>query len=250
MGAGIGFSGSWLMKALLLSLVAAISLALPAWAETPAPNKSKSTPIIDIVAVVPGADHAARLKAKPDNVDLKPSRVLGSSGSLELDRRLASDNADQPRTAGPVPMVGTGMGLDSRWETLGNWNGGNAGSRPLSAVEARLDDQDPQGGFLAFKLPAGFLGDVIVGGGYTRNSTASSSATGPAPRGALAAVRAPESTQYDTAGRWGAFMAMPYQITNRMGVRPELSYSYGDNANLGSESGNEWVMGLRFTFGF
>jgi hypothetical protein len=239
------------MKALLLSLVAALSLALPAWAETPAPQASKSTPIIDIVAVVPGADHAARLKAKPDNVDLKPSRVLSSSGSLDLDRRLASEGSEQARSNGPVPMVGTGMGLDSRWETLGNWNGGNAGSRPLSAAEARLDDQGPRGAFLAFKLPAGFLGDIVVGGGYTRASTASNSpASASAPRGALAAVRAPEATLYDTEGRWGAFVAVPYQITNRVGLRPELSYSYGDNANLGSESGNEWVMGLRFTFGF
>jgi hypothetical protein len=238
------------MKALLLSFVVAISLAMPAWAETPAPKVKKATPIIDIVAVVPGDDHAARLKAKPDNVDLKPSRVLSGPGSADFDRRLAAEGSEQARADAPRVLVGTGLGLDARWDSLNNWNAGNAGSRPLSGVEARLDDQNPQGGFLAFRLPTGFLGDVMVGGGYIRTSTASNSTTTTAPKGASAALRGPESTLYDTGGRWGAFVAVPYQITNRVDLRPEVSYYYGDSPALGSESGNEWVMGLRFNFGF
>lgn len=238
------------MKALLLSLVVSVCLAMPAWAETPAPKASKATPIIDIVAVVPGADPAARLKNKPDNVDLKPSRVLGSSGNLDLDRRLAAEVAEQPRAGAPVAVTGAGMGLDSRWDGLTNWNGGNAGFPYLSGPEARLDDRDPQGAFLAFRLPAGFLGDIILGGGYSRTATASSSFANGTPKGALAAVRGQESTLYDTGGRWGAFVAVPYQITKRVDLRPELSYHYGDSPSLGSESGNEWVMGLRFNFGF
>lgn len=238
------------MKALLLSFALAVSLAMPAWAETPAPKASKTTPIIDVVAVVPGADHNARLKSKPDNVDLKPHRVLGSSGSLDLDRRLSAEAAQPQRSESPVSMVGTGLGLDARWESLSNWNGGNAGGRPLSGTETRLDDQAPQGGFLAFRLPTGFLGDVMIGGGYARTSTATGTGSGGSPKGSAAALRGAESTLYDTGGRWGAFVAVPYQITKRVDLRPEVSYYYGDNPSLGSESGNEWVMGLRFNFGF
>ncbi len=251
----VGCVGSWLLKIFCICLLLALGLVPQAWAQAASPGGGKTTPIIDIVAVVPGSDHAAKLNAKPDAkpVDIKAARLLSSSGSLDVDRRLAAESSNAGQGQFPNLIVGNGMGLDGRWESWGNWNGSSGAMRPLDGAEARLDDQDPQGGFLALKLPAGALGNVMVGGGYLRSYSATSgeTASSSAPRGALAAVRGTsETTSYDSMGRLNAFVAMPYQITQRVGVRPELSYYHGDNPSLGPEAGNEWVMGLRFTFGF
>ncbi|CAO0821886.1 hypothetical protein DFAR_2720002 [Desulfarculales bacterium] len=45
-------------------------------------------------------------------------------------------------------------------------------------------------------------------------------------------------------------MAAPYQPSNRLGLQSELSYYYTDMPDLGAVAGNEWAMGLQFTFGF
>lgn len=45
-------------------------------------------------------------------------------------------------------------------------------------------------------------------------------------------------------------MAVPYQLSDKLSLQPELSYYYTDMLDLGAVAGNEWVMGLQFTFGF
>jgi hypothetical protein len=45
-------------------------------------------------------------------------------------------------------------------------------------------------------------------------------------------------------------MAMPYQFSDAVGLRPELSYHYDEALDSGLDPANEWVMGLQFSFGF
>jgi hypothetical protein len=45
-------------------------------------------------------------------------------------------------------------------------------------------------------------------------------------------------------------MAMPYQLSEAVGLRPELAYHYDEALSGSLDPANEWVMGLQFSFGF
>jgi len=121
--------------------------------------------------------------------------------------------------------------------------------------EAVLEAEQPYGGYLALEWRAKSWG-VTIGGGYSRSYDLSGQATSTAaPVRRVAASFSSSSYSSTTAGtgpldRWSAFLALPYQITDRVGVRPEVSFSYETQASSAQEPGNEWVMGLQFSFGF
>ncbi len=121
--------------------------------------------------------------------------------------------------------------------------------------EAVLEAEQPYGGYLALEWRAKSWG-VTIGGGYSRSfDLGGQDLASAAP---VRRVAASFSTRSNTAGgggsapldRWSAFLALPYQITDRVGVRPELSFSYESQAASTQQPGNEWVMGLQFSFGF
>jgi len=124
--------------------------------------------------------------------------------------------------------------------------------------EAR-DDTLPEpgdavsGGFLALELRRGSLG-LTLGGGLLRSYAATGGTTAQAPTGAFSlsslagSVPAGEPSRgLEPYNRWAAFVAMPYRLSDRMGFTPELSYHHAEDPD---QAGNEWVMGLRFSFGF
>lgn len=126
---------------------------------------------------------------------------------------------------------------------------------PLFGNDGRLQEDDATGGFLSLKWrPAPNLG-LTLGGGYQRSQTTLGSDTSAwqvsSPSPPVLAVRDAASTaSYSHYTRLGAYLAMPYQLTEKMGLQPELTYYYSDLPDLGSVAGNEWVMGLQFNFGF
>ncbi len=122
--------------------------------------------------------------------------------------------------------------------------------------EDGLPDSVEPGGYLALRWrPDSSLG-LDLGGGYQRGHAATSGdayawqVASPGPVMALRDITGAPSTSYQTYGRWAAFMAVPYQLAPNLGLRPELSYYYSENPELGRTAGNEWVMGVQFTFGF
>ena len=112
----------------------------------------------------------------------------------------------------------------------------------------------PDGGYLAMQWRDGAWG-VTLGGGYQRNAAVSRSASSPAGSRRLAMSTAsrtaasPSSSRSGPLTRWSAYLAAPYRITDAIGLRPEVSYIYEDQAGAGQVS-DEWVLGLQFSFGF
>lgn len=109
------------------------------------------------------------------------------------------------------------------------------------------------GGFLALELRRGPV-RLTLGGGLLRSYAATGGTTAQAPAGAFSlsslAVSPPAgetSKGLEPYNRWAAFVAVPYRLSDRMGLTPELSYHHAEDPE---QTGNEWVMGLRFSFGF
>lgn len=171
----------------------------------------------------PAAAPTAKAAAKPDNQLFQLPRlpVSFSVGSLDSD---------------------LGVGEANRLE--------------IPHREAGLPEGVEPGGYLALRWrPDASLG-LDLGGGYQRGHAATSGdayawqVASPGPVMALRDISGAPSTSYQTYGRWAAFMAMPYQLLPNLGLRPEVSYYYSENPELGRTAGNEWVMGVQFTFGF
>lgn len=133
---------------------------------------------------------------------------------------------------------------------------GQDSTRETPHREAGLPEGEEPGGYLALRWrPDSSLG-LDLGGGYQRGHAATSGdsyawqVASPGPVMAMRELVGAPNTSYQTYGRWAAFMAMPYQLSPNLGLRPEVSYYYSENPELGRTAGNEWVMGLQFTFGF
>ena len=138
--------------------------------------------------------------------------------------------------------------------------------RSLSSASINSDptlwDEDPassqSSGYMALQMGKGPLG-VTIGGGYSRTELA---ATGgddpPAQRGGMSlsslstagAQNPATGSPYASVGRWSAFLAVPYQITDNLGLSPEFSYYHGDSPQYSDDAGNEWIMGFQIRFGF
>jgi hypothetical protein len=112
---------------------------------------------------------------------------------------------------------------------------------------------EAHGGYMALEWRTGSLA-LTLGGGYSESSaytgsTASSSGRSFASTKSSASSSG-GSARYDALRRYGAYLAAPYQLTDRIGLRPEVSYFYEDSLSGAAEPGNEWVMGLQCSFGF
>ncbi len=212
----------------------------------------------DLNASVPLADPAFEFKSGPSLAPVKPSWLdlqarHGASGQYQgiLDLPVAFSagalNADPP----PRP---TGGGASSQMISDGTPT--LQSSAPLFGSDGRIQEEDGRGGFLALKWnPARALG-LTVGGGLQRSqaavgneSSAWQVANAPTPAMSLR----DNNSGYANTGRysrWAAYVAVPYQLSDKLGLQPELSYYYTDMPDLGAVAGNEWVMGLQFTFGF
>lgn len=112
---------------------------------------------------------------------------------------------------------------------------------------------ETNGGYMALEWRTGSLA-LTLGGGYSESSayTGNGSSTGGR---AFASTKSSSSTgggesRYDALRRYGAYLAAPYQLTDRIGLRPEVGYFYEDSLSGAAEPGNEWVMGLQCSFGF
>ncbi len=129
---------------------------------------------------------------------------------------------------------------------------GLRGAGPMFGEEVAERNPENTGGYLALEWRTGPLA-LTLGGGYSEanafvGGTGSSGGRVYASTGSSSARSA--GTRYDALRRWGAYLAAPYQLTERIGLRPELSYFYEDSLSGTVDPGNEWVMGLQFSFGF
>ena len=133
-------------------------------------------------------------------------------------------------------------------------------SASFSANPGRLEDPDSSqsSGYMALKVGKGPVG-LTIGGGYSRTDLATSGSESPsAPKGGMSLSSLSTSNSsvngtsspYASVGRWSAFLAVPYQITDSLGLSPEFSYYHGDSPEYSDDAGNEWIMGLQIRFGF
>lgn len=256
-----------LTKKLLMVLAACVVFASQAWAgpsgEAPAaPSSTKKVPIIDVVAITPAPVDPARLlsPSSANSADLRLDPGLVQALNLSAKPEGGQGQSPVALQAGPLnAQLGSlsDSPLDRRMEGLRQPGASNALSYQH---DSRLNDPEQQGGFLALSWKASASGEITLGGGYTRSYTPTSSAgsgTAGAVRGGGASLssstpRAGDGGTVNTEsnGRWGAFLAVPYKLGKNLGVRPEVSYFRGDMPEAGRDTANEWVMGLRFTFGF
>ncbi len=122
------------------------------------------------------------------------------------------------------------------------------------AYDPQREELLQQGGYLALEWRSGPMG-LTIGGGLSRTHVASAGSASEDRLLRYSLDRATSSghrsgSGFDSGHRVAAFVAMPYQITDRFGLLPEFSYYHGQ-ADIGTESDdNEWVMGLQFRFGF
>lgn len=117
--------------------------------------------------------------------------------------------------------------------------------------DPQREETEQQGGYLALEWRSGPMG-VTIGGGVSRSHTASPG-SGPAAYSlnrSIGGGSAQGSHSFETNNRWGAFVAMPYQISDRVGLLSEFSYFGGQDPNASTPADNEWVLGLQFRFGF
>jgi len=233
----------------------AMAQAAPPEAEAPSALLGRS----DLNASVPLADPAFEFKSGPAVapvtpawLDLKGQRAATKDGRGPLDLPLAFSasalNADPPArpTGGRASILDASEGVP--WLQSGG---------PLFGADGRIQEEDGRGGFLALRWnPAPALG-LTVGGGYQRSQaavggdgTAWQVANAPTPSMALRESGGVLNSTGGRYSRWAAYVAVPYQLSDKLGLQPELSYYYTDMPDLGAVAGNEWVMGLQFTFGF
>lgn len=125
----------------------------------------------------------------------------------------------------------------------------------VEGYDPQREEMLQQGGYLALEWRSGAMG-LTIGGGLSRTHVATASGGASEERLLRYSLdRGPSSSRssssgFDSSHRVAAFVAMPYQITDRFGLMPEFSYYHGQS-DAGPESGdNEWVMGLQFRFGF
>jgi hypothetical protein len=166
------------------------------------------------------------------------------------DLKWSSGKATNPYSVRlPIdPPIGS---LTARFQTQ-NHSMASAGPMFESGASGERSPE-ANGGYMALEWRTGSLA-LTLGGGFSESSayTGSGSSTGGR---AFASTKSSSSTsggeaRYDALRRYGAYLAAPYQLTERIGLRPEVSYFYEDSLSGAAEPGNEWVMGLQCSFGF
>ncbi|MFH1033331.1 MAG: hypothetical protein V1806_02395 [Pseudomonadota bacterium] len=216
----------------------------------------------DLNASVPLADPAFEFKAGPSPVpaplpatasllDTQGHRRTATltSGDSELPLAFSASALSAETPARPTGGRATSVGISDGGPVLQS-------SAPLFGSDGRIQEEDGRGGFLALRWNPGSALGLTVGGGLQRSQAVvggeSSSwqvANAPTPSMSLR----DNNSGYANTGRysrWAAYVAVPYQLSDNLGLQPELSYYYTDMPDLGAVAGNEWVMGLQFTFGF
>ena len=140
---------------------------------------------------------------------------------------------------------------------LGEGMGASHGPAPDHAytpmfLDEATDGINPYGGYLAMAWRLGPLG-LTLGGGYARaQSEVTGGSTGSSRRWRMSRSYSSQNgnTVDQSQGRWAAFASVPYQITDRFGLAPEVSYYYADMPDKVGQASDEWVLGLQFRFGF
>jgi hypothetical protein len=146
------------------------------------------------------------------------------------------------------PPVGS---LTARFQTH---NDSMASAGPMFEGSASGErSPEANGGYMALEWRTGSLA-LTLGGGYSESSAYTGSRSSAGGR-SFASTKSSSSSgggeaRYDALRRYGAYLAAPYQLTERIGLRPEVSYFYEDSLSGVAEPGNEWVMGLQCSFGF
>ncbi|KMY68802.1 hypothetical protein AAU61_04195 [Desulfocarbo indianensis] len=221
------------------------------------------------LASPPGEAGAAGADAAPGQPagiikETSPGTFQWSRFSLAGQGRDGFISADDPQRQGDLkwnlgkvtnpysmrlPFKPPAGSLTARFQSR---SGGTA-TAPMfgGTVDGRNPDKT-NGGYLALEWRTGSLA-LTLGGGYSQASAFTGEDGGGGGRvyaSSRGASSAGGSARYDALRRWGAYLAAPYQITDRIGLRPEVSYFYEDALAGSTGPGNEWVMGLQFNFGF
>jgi hypothetical protein len=207
----------------------------------------------------PGSFQWNRFSARANGAD----GVVGLDdpvGLPDLQPRLRVSPPARKAYRLPLPAPGEltarlqGGHLDAREAPAAGPGAPAAGASPLFEGSAPVDDPNRADNFLALEWRTGPVG-LTLGGGYSLSLESAGSGAAPASRGRVLASSGGSSSSASSAGldahrRWSAYMAMPYQFSDAVGLRPELSYHYDEALDSGLDPANEWVMGLQFSFGF
>ena len=231
---------------LVLIIAAALLLAFAS------PAMAESVPAIQTAGSIqepaPGSFHWSRFSMLGQGHD--------SYVSIDDPQRLGDLKWSPGKAANPYsmrlpiePPVGS---LTARFQTQ---KGGTASTGPMfEGSAANEPGADANGGYVALEWRTGSWA-LTLGGGYSE-ANAFTGSGGPSAGGRTfastksSAGAAGGSAHYDALRRYGAYLAAPYQLTDRIGLRPEVSYFYEDSLSGVSEPGNEWVMGLQCSFDF
>lgn len=134
--------------------------------------------------------------------------------------------------------------------------GGPASTSPMFDETVGEPNSGANGGYMALEWRTGSLALTLGGGfseagAFTGNGAAASGRSFASTRsGSSSGGSGGAAARYDALRRYGAYLAAPYQLTDRIGLRPEVSYFYEDSLSGATDPGNEWVMGLQCSFGF
>ncbi len=230
----------------VLSIAAALLLAfaMPALAET-----------------IPGSQAVGAISAPaPGGFQWSRFSLFGQGGdgyvSADDPQRLGDLKWRPGKVSNPFamrlplePPIGS---LTARFQPL---KGGIASTSPMFEGMANSQGQETGGGYMALEWRTGSLA-LTLGGGYSQDSAfTGEGGSGGGGRSFVSARSGGSSSSggsahYDALRRWGAYLAVPYQLTDRIGLRPEVSYFYEDSLSGTTTPGNEWVMGLQCRFGF
>ena len=229
-------------RVFIIAAALLLALAVPAMAGPPPVAKAAS----GIQAPSPGGFQWSRFSTLGQ----------GSDGYISADdpQRLGDLKWSPAETANPYamrlpfePPIGQ---LTARFQPQ---KGGAASTSPMFNETVGEPEAGTNGGYMALEWRTGSLA-LTLGGGYSEADAFTGSGAISGGR-AFASTRSGSSSsggsaRYDALRRWGAYLAVPYQLTERIGLRPEVSYFYEDSLSGSADPGNEWVMGLQCNFGF
>ena len=173
-----------------------------------------------------------------------------------FDRHGRQDNDNTFRAGRLSAKLLAARDVDSAHGFLNGLSSASSLSDPTRQDDS--DSNNQSSGYMALQMGKGPLG-ITIGGGYSRTELATTGGeASAAPKGgmSLSSLSSPGSqssgsgSPYASVGRWSAFLAVPYQITESLGLAPEFTYYHGDSPEYSEDAGNEWIMGLQIRFGF
>jgi hypothetical protein len=231
-------------KVLIIAMALLLAFAMPAMAQR-APGSQAAGAISE---PAPGGFQWSRFSLFGQGGD---GYVSNDDPQRLGDLKWSPERASSPYTMRlPIePPIGS---LTARFQS---GKGGISSTGPMFEGLTNGNSSEAGGGYMALEWRTGPLA-LTLGGGYSQDNAFTGEGGAAAGGKAFVSTRSGASSsssgnaRYDALRRWGAYLAVPYQVTDRIGLRPEVSYFYEDSLSGADAQSNEWVMGLQCSFGF